>query len=256
MRFDKMTVLVTGAASGIGLATARLFAREGANLILSDIASCADVAGEIEQAGGTALRVEGDVSNSATVEDLIESALSRFTKLDVVIHNAGIGVGGTVDTVSEEDIDRVWAVNFKAAFLLAKHAVPIMRRQKRGTILFTGAVNRKRGAANSLAYGVSKAALMNMAQTLAIDHGRDGIRVNVVSPGPVQTPMLFAATEVYGIPASAFAEMAPTGRIATPENIAESFSFLSSSSAHSITGQTLVVDNGISAGMFAPQPVC
>ena len=87
MRFDKMTVLVTGAASGIGLATARLFAREGANLILSDIASCADVAGEIEQAGGTALRVEGDVSNSATVEELIESALSRFTILDVVIQN-------------------------------------------------------------------------------------------------------------------------------------------------------------------------
>lgn len=255
MRFRDKAVVVTGAASGIGAATARLFAREGANLILSDISPLGEIAQEIAALGAEPLCVEGDLVQRAVIEKTIDQAVGTFGRLDVVIHNAATGTGGTVETLEESDLDRVWALNFKAAFFFAKYAVPVMRRQREGVLLFTGAVAGMYGQPNTLAYSTAKAALINFTKTVALDHARDGVRVNCVSPGPVDTRMLDGAATAFNLPKSMFWDMSPLGHVATPEDVAESFAFLASPAARSITGHVLVVDSGLYAGMFTPRPV-
>jgi NAD(P)-dependent dehydrogenase (short-subunit alcohol dehydrogenase family) len=250
----RRTVIVTGAASGAGAATARLFAQQGDFLVLSDLSPMQSIIGEIEAAGGSAVAVEGDLTAAGQPRRIVDAAVKASGGVDVLINNAAYAAGGTLETTSEEDFDRTFAVNVKAGFLLSRAVLAPMRSSGGGSILFTTAVAGHWGMSNTLAYGASKAALIQMVRALALEHAREGIRVNSVSPGPLRTPMLNKAAEIFGAPSvDVFKAIMPTGRITEPEEIAEAFYYLASPSARSITGQTIAIDGGMLAGPFMPR---
>lgn len=245
------TVIVTGAASGIGAATVRLFARRGDFVVLADLRSMEPVLREIEAAGGTGIAIQGDITAAGQAKEIVAQALAATGRVDVLINNAGYAIGGTLETTSEEDFDRTFAVNVKAGFLLTREAVAPMRRGG-GSILFTTAVAGHVGMRNLLAYGSSKAALVHMVRVLAGEYVRDGIRVNAVSPAGVRTPMRAAAARIMGItdPAAADA-LSPTGRPTEPEEVAELFHYLASPAARQINGHTVVIDGGTVAAPYS-----
>jgi NAD(P)-dependent dehydrogenase (short-subunit alcohol dehydrogenase family) len=254
MIFMDKSVVATGAASGIGAATALNFARNGANLVLVDRNPLAEVAERARSLGAAIECVEGDLADAAVCDRAIDAATATFGRIDILINNAAIGLAGSVLTTEDSVLEAIWRVNFLAPLRLARRAIPIMQRQRSGVILFTGALAGMYGMANAVAYSTTKAALINLCKALAIEHARDGIRANCVSPGPVETPMLQGAIEAFGLSRDMFRAISPAGRIATAEDVAEAHTFLASDAARSINGHVLVVDNGMYAGMFAPMP--
>ncbi|WP_096701498.1 SDR family oxidoreductase [Magnetospirillum sp. 15-1] len=244
MRFKDQVVIVTGGGSGIGAATARIFARDGASVTVADIANQDEVAKEITKVGGKAIAVRCDVSSSDSVQKMIEATISAFGRLDVMVSNAGVGVLSFAEGTSEEDWDRCQAINVKGGFLCAKYAIPHLRNAGGGSILFTASVAGIQGVAGALPYATSKGAVVNMTRTLALDHAHENIRVNVVCPGATDTPLLRSAP----VPVEVIAAMQALGRVVTPEEIGEAFAYLASPVARCITGQTLVIDSGASAG--------
>lgn len=247
-------VVVTGAASGVGRATARRFAQDGDRVLLCDHAPCDGVVREIRDAAGVAEAFEIDLADPECGAAIASQASTLFGGIDVLVHNAAIGTGGTVETVPDADFERVLAVNLMAGVRLSRAAVPIMRARGGGSILFTAALAGYRYLPNGVAYAVSKAALIHLVRCMAIDHGRDGIRTNCVTPGPINTPMLHEASRVYGVPVETMRAGMPTGHIPEPEEIAAVFAFLASASARSINGQAVGIDGGMSAGFFPPTP--
>ena len=248
----QQTAVVTGAASGVGAATARRFGVAGYSVLACDIAPTESIVAEISAAGGTASGLDIDLTADGAPAAVIEAAVSEFKRLDILIHNAGIGSGAPVEATTEQDLDRIWALNYRSGHLLAKHAIPALREAGGGSIMFTTAVAGHGGMAMVSPYASSKAALITLSKTIALEYGREGIRSNCISPGPVNTPMLAGAAEAYGIPESAFAAMLPTGRVVEPEEVADGFVYLAGESARSINGHVLVIDGGFLAGPFAP----
>lgn len=255
MTLQGKVAVITGAASGIGAATALLFAREGARVVLGDRAPMDAVLEQLRAAGGHAVALQTDVANAADTTALLQAAVDTFGGLDILVNNAGIGTDGNVETVDEEVLDRVWAVNFKGALRLCRGALPLMRKRGESAILFTTALAGMYGMANAVAYATSKAAIINMCKAMALEFGRDGVRSNCVSPGPVDTPMLEGAIQAFGLSRDMFRAISPTGRITQAEDVANALLFLASPAARSINGHVLVVDNGMYAGMFQPRPV-
>lgn len=247
-RFENKVVVVTGAASGIGAATAILFAREGAKVVAVDIVAPAATVRAIEEAGGTALGVQGDLSRADDVARAIDSTISAFGQLNVLVNNAGIAAGPapSIEEISEEKWDRIFDVNVKSGFLCTRAALPHLRRSPGSVILFTASIAGLEGVMGMTTYAASKAAVINLTRSLALDHAKEGIRVNAVCPGATDTPMLRAAP--MGI--AGFERGLPLGKIVTPEEIAECFAYLASPVARSITGQVLAVDAGYTAGDF------
>jgi NAD(P)-dependent dehydrogenase (short-subunit alcohol dehydrogenase family) len=252
--FDGKVVIVTGATSGIGLATALAFAEKGARLILSGRDATDAVVSQCRALGAEAFGISGDLGKAELCRAIVAEAVNRFGTVDVLINNAGFGVSGGIETVDEEQVRAVWEVNFLGAFRLSRLAIPIMRQHGGGAILFTTALAGMYGMANALAYSTSKAAVINLCKAMAMEVSRDGINCNCVSPGPVDTPMLQEAIDAYGLSREDFQAVSPTGRIATAQDVANALLFLSSGAARSINGHVLVVDNGMYAGMFAPRP--
>ncbi|NKJ39393.1 SDR family oxidoreductase [Rhizobium sp. SG570] len=252
--FDGKVVVVTGATSGIGFATALAFAEKGARLILSGRASLDPIVSQCRTLGAEAFGLSGDLGNPELSRKIIAEATSRFGTVDILINNAGFGTSGGVETVKEEQLRAVWDVNFLGAFRMSRLAIPIMREHGGGAILFTTALAGMYGMANALAYSTSKAAVINLCKAMAMEVSRDGINCNCVSPGPVDTPMLQEAIDAYGLSREDFQAVSPTGRIATAQDVAHALLFLSSGAARSINGHVLVVDNGMYAGMFTPRP--
>lgn len=247
MRFQNTVALVTGAYSGIGAATAMLFAREGAKVVAADIKEPTDTVQAIKDCGGQAIALQGDLSNSEAVNRIVATAVETFGQLDILINNAGIGgVAPSIEDVSEEDWDRLFAINVKSGFLCTKAALPHLRRATNASILFTASIAGLEGNMGLTPYATTKAAVINMARSLALDHAKDGIRVNVVCPGATDTPMLRAVP----IPMEVFASGLPLGKVVTPEEIAEGFAYLASPVARSVTGHVLVIDAGYTAGDF------
>jgi 3-oxoacyl-[acyl-carrier protein] reductase len=252
----RRTVIVTGAAAGLGAATARLFAARGDYLILSDIASMNDVCLQIQDAGGQAVAILGDLTAAGQTDRIVAKALEETGRLDVLINNAGYLTGGTIETTSELEFDRSFAINVKAAYLLTRAAIGPLRAVGSGSVLFTTAVMGHQGSPNAFAYGACKAALIQMVRTLALDHARDGIRVNAVSPGPLRTSMLNAAADIFRFESTeAFRRIVPLAHITEPEEVAEAFYYLASSAARSITGHVLATDGGLMAGPFEPREI-
>ncbi len=251
-RLEGKVAVITGAASGIGAASARLFAAEGAQLALGDVDAgrLNALAEEIDRRGGVAIASLVDTSDEAQVRALFDDALARYGQLDVLFANAGISGEGQVPDLAKADFDRVVAVNLGGAFLCAKYAVPAMRQSGGGSIIFTASELALVGSPGNAAYCASKSALLGLARAMALDHAPDGIRVNCLCPGATDTPMLRASMARSGDPAADEADILrrlPLGRLARPEEIARAALFLASDDASFVTGTALVVDGGWTA---------
>jgi len=245
--------LITGAASGIGRATALLFAREAAAVSLFDLDEPAGraAARTIEDEGGRALFVRGDVGRDADARRAVDETVSRYGRLDILFNNAGIIRRATVVDTSEEDWDRVMEVNVKGVFLLSRRAVPVMARTGGGVIVNTASVWGLVGGARAAVYCASKGAVALLTKAMAIDHGAQNIRVNCICPGDTDTPMLRSEAGMLGDPLDRHMEQAadvPLRRVARPEDIAQAALYLASEASSFVSGAPLIVDGGFVAG--------
>lgn len=245
--------IVTGGASGIGRATARLFASEGAAVVVADIAEAAadSVVEAIVSDGGRAALVPADLSCAADCHRVVDVAHSAFGGLHAVVNAAGIIRRASVVELEESEWDRVMAVNVKAIYLLSKYAVPVLAEAGGGSIVNVSSGWGLAGGPRAVAYCASKGAVVLLTKAMAIDHGPQQIRVNCVCPGDTDTPMLEAEARQLGASWDSFradAARRPLGRVGTPEEIARSILFLASNASSFVTGSVLVVDGGGLAG--------
>ncbi|HKT56029.1 MAG TPA: SDR family oxidoreductase [Microbacterium sp.] len=249
MRLEGKKAIVTGGAGGIGRATSLAFAAEGASVAVVDLngEAAQAVADEIRAAGGTAIAIAADVSSEADIESVVAGVQQEFGGIDVVFNNAGIIRRTTAVETTVEEWDRVFGVNVRAIFLMCKHVVPIMAAAGGGSIVNTGSGWGLKGGGQAISYCASKGAVVNMTRALAIDHGPQGIRVNSVNPGDVDTGMLRDEARQLGQDQAGFlAEAAerPLNRMGQPREIAAAVVWLASDESSYVTGSALVVDGG------------
>ena len=253
--FDGKAFLVTGAALGIGAAVAAAFAAEGAAVGLLDPNE--DALGEtvatIGAAGGRAVAIPGDVSQAEAAERAVRQVVSDFGSLDVLVNNAGVVRYGELPRFPEEDWDYVLDVNLKGMYQTCRFAIPEFRRRGGGAIVNVASVQAYWSHQGAVAYSASKGGIVAFTRALALDHAREGIRVNAVAPGTVLTPMVRDAAQRSNPenPDAALAEFAqthPIGRLIQPEEVASVVLFLASDRAGVVTGITMPVDGGLMAG--------
>jgi len=252
MQLADRVAIITGGASGIGRATALLFAREGAAVIIADCnqPSGQAAAAEIEQSGGRAVFEPADVTLAADCRRIVDRAIKEFGRIDILFNNAGIIRRSTILDLSEEDWDRVMAVNVKSIYLLSREVIPHLQKQG-GTIINTASGWGLTGGAKAAAYCASKGAVVLLTKAMAVDHGPQNIRVNCICPGDTDTAMLRGEAKQLGEPDARFladAANRPLGRIGRPEEIARAALYLASDAASFVTGTALVVDGGGLAG--------
>ncbi len=253
MRLDGKVGLITGGTSGIGSATAVRFAREGASVALTgrNAERGEAVAQSIVDAGGEAMFIRSDVRIAEDCRQAVEQTLERFGRIDILFNNAGVFHPKTVPECTEEEWDETIDSSLKGAFLMSKYAIPSMIENGGGSIIHTSSGWGILGGDKAAAYCAAKGGLVIMAKAMAIDHGPDGIRVNCVCPGDVDTPMLPDDAAKRGMPWEEYlAEFSdrPLGRIGTADEIADAVVFLASDEASFVTGDSLVVDGGGVAG--------
>jgi NAD(P)-dependent dehydrogenase (short-subunit alcohol dehydrogenase family) len=250
-RFTGKTVIVTGGAHGIGRASALRFASEGAKVAVVDVRGdrAGQVAAECHAAGGRGLAFQADVSDPDQVAATIEQITRDLGGIDVVHSNAGRLSAGGVLEVPLAEWKRIFAVNVTAMFLVARAVIPVMRAGGGGAIVTTGSISGMLGEPALAAYTASKAAVVNLTRSLAIDFARDGIRVNCVCPGWVDTGFNDPQFEHDAMSARDIEELidrtVPMGRQGLPEEMAAAVAFFASADASYITGQTLLVDGGL-----------
>ncbi|MBM3491617.1 MAG: SDR family oxidoreductase [Alphaproteobacteria bacterium] len=252
MKLQGKVAIVTGAASGIGAAAAELFAAEGAKVALADqdAAGLAATAGRIRGKGGTALSFELDTSQRAAVEAAVSGVLAEWRRIDVLMPCAGISSGGTVVSMDETAWDRVIAVNLKGPYLWLHAALPAMIAAKSGSVILIGSQLVVSSRGGNAGYIASKGAIATLAKTMAVDHARDGIRVNAVMPGVIDTPMPARSLRRYDDPTAtrkAWEARHPMNRFGKPEEVAKAALFLASDDASFTTGSLLFVDGGWTA---------
>jgi len=249
MRLQDKVTIVTGAASGIGRATARLFAQEGARLVLGDL----DQSGldkVLAEVGSEKSRgVVGDVSKEETARRLAQEAVSAFGRIDILVNNAGIHFLKDITDMTEEEWDRLMNINLKSMFLCCKHVIPHMLKQKKGAIVnlasISSFVGQEMDGASTFAYNITKAGALQLTKSLATRYAADGIRVNCVCPGGIETNILKRTTpeevdEFWRMSASGH----PMGRNGQPAEVAQAILFLASDDASFVTGCPLLVDGG------------
>jgi NAD(P)-dependent dehydrogenase (short-subunit alcohol dehydrogenase family) len=248
VRLRDRIALVTGAAGGIGAATARRFAREGAAAVAINDArpdGLEAVAGEIRAAGAPALVLPGDVTKKADCERLVQEVTRTFGRLDILINNAGINRDAMAAKMTEEQWDAVLSVNLKGSFLCAQAALPGMRERAWGRVVNTSSIGSL-GNIGQANYAASKAGVIGLTKTLALEYARYGVTVNAVAPGPVMTAMLAGVPDAIR---DKIVAQVPVGRIASPDEIANVHVFLASDEAAFITGQVIFADGGMSVGI-------
>jgi NAD(P)-dependent dehydrogenase (short-subunit alcohol dehydrogenase family) len=255
MRLPGKVAVITGGSFGIGKATAILFAREGARLVVGNrnVAAGEDTVARIRAAGGEAQFVRTDATVATQVERLVETAVAAYGRLDCLFNNAGINLPGTVVEVSEADWQRCLDTNLKSVFLGAKYALPHLIRAGGGTIINNSSNAGLIGRPNDPVYCASKHGIIGLTKSLALRHGPQNVRVNAICPGPIESNMMVEGREALG-DAAAFdrqaAGLTALKRIAPAEEVAELVCFLASDAARNITGAAIPIDGGKTAGIL------
>jgi NAD(P)-dependent dehydrogenase (short-subunit alcohol dehydrogenase family) len=251
-RLEGKVCVITGAGSGIGRASARLFAREGARVAVADIdleAARATVA-EIEHAGGQAAAEEVDVTDELQTVDLAQRVVDRFGRIDVLFNNAGIGGVGDILETGAELFDRVMRVNVRGVYLMSRAVVPHMIRRKSGSIINMSSCIAEIGLARRVSYAASKGAVLSMTKSMQVDLAQHGIRVNALLPGTILTPFVERyLKESYGDPEEGMAAIRKrqlTNELGRPEDVAGAALYLASDESRFVMASGLVVDGGVS----------
>ena len=246
MRVEGKIAVITGAASGIGKATAELFVREGARVVVAD--RDGDGAAKVASAlGDAAWSYAVDVSDSAQVKRMMDGTVARFGRLDLLVNNAGYGIRGNVVTTTEEDWDALMAVNLKGVFLCSKHALPLMAANGGGVIVNTASTTASVGIPDRAAYVASKGGVAALTRAMALDHAADGVRVNCVAPGVTWSSYYEEMVATHADPDDFLAKLkarAPMNRWAEPSEIATAILWLASDEASFATGSTVTIDGG------------
>jgi 2-keto-3-deoxy-L-fuconate dehydrogenase len=249
-RLDRKTALVTGAGSGIGAAIAEIFAEAGADVIATDFdaATAGATAARITAAGGKARAFKLDISREADIATAVAAAGGT---LDVLVNNAGVGCVGTILTTPASEFDRLTSVNVRGTFLVTQAFLPAMLARGGGSVINLASVAGVVAVRDRFAYTTTKFAVVGMTKALALDHSHTGVRFNAICPGRVETPWVQKRLAEYADPAAARREMAATqlaGRMATPREIAAAALYLAADESAMVTGSTLLIDSGWSAG--------
>jgi meso-butanediol dehydrogenase/(S,S)-butanediol dehydrogenase/diacetyl reductase len=251
MRFEGKVAVVTGGSSGIGAASVRRFHAEGAAVVIADINDEAGAALAAELGAGRAVYQRTNVADFAQVEALMARAVASFGRLDILFNNAGVGGRAAIPDLTIEQWKQVIAIDLDSVFYGCKAAIPIMRAQGGGAIVNTASISGLAGDFGLSAYNAAKGAVVNFTRAAAIDHAREGIRINAVCPGPVATPIIAKIKDYPGVQ-EAWDECVPLGRFGRPEEIAAVVAFLASDDASFMLGAIVAVDGGVTAHTGQP----
>jgi meso-butanediol dehydrogenase/(S,S)-butanediol dehydrogenase/diacetyl reductase len=253
-RLEGKVAIVTAGGSGIGAATARRFASEGASVVIVDLSGtrAGEVASEIVKGGGNARWLKMDASGPEGVQAAIRLAMDSWGRLDVMFNNAGMGTVEPIEAMTLETWNRTLAVTLTSVFLGIKYSLPIMRKQGGGSIVNTASISGTAGDYGMSAYNAAKAGVINLARAAALENAKYGIRVNCVCPGATNTRVsqLLGGNDVEGFRRKLGQN--PIGRIGEPEEIANAVLFLASDEASFVTGTTIVADGGLTAHTGLP----
>ncbi len=245
--------LVTGAGSGIGASIAEALAKAGASVFVTDINEEAGLrtVSRIRQQNEQAEFLFLDVASESSCTQTAEKVLSARSRLDVLVNNAGVGHVGTALQTTGPDLDRLYGVHVLGVFNVTKAFLPLMVSNKSGSIINMASIGGIVGIRDRVAYCATKFAVVGLTKSMALDHARDGVRINCICPGRVETPFVQARLKEYPDPQQAYEQMASTqalGRMGTPEEIAAAALYLASDEASFVTGSALIIDGGWSAG--------
>jgi NAD(P)-dependent dehydrogenase (short-subunit alcohol dehydrogenase family) len=255
-RLDNKVAVITGAGSGMGRATARRFAQEGAAIVIADLNEemGAETVKECVEAGGRAVFQNTDVTDEAQVKAAVARAVKEFGKLNVMFNNAGLGGAvGPLEEIKVENWDKTFEVLVRGVFLGMKHSIPEMRKAGGGSIISTASIAGIRGAPGLHAYCAAKAAVVNLTRSVAIEVGREKIRVNCICPGGILTPLIYNRWPGgYEAASQALSMMQPYPRGGLPEDIANAALYLASDESEFVSGHAMIVDGGLTAGGVGP----
>jgi meso-butanediol dehydrogenase / (S,S)-butanediol dehydrogenase / diacetyl reductase len=245
---DKVAI-ITGAGAGIGRACSRLFSAEGATVVAVDLDSTAlnSVAEEVRQHGGAILPLQADVSLAADVRRVVSTTSKNFPRIHILFNNAGIVPHGKIHETTEADWDRTMAVNVKSMYLMSHAVIPIFLQHGGGVILNTSSATALRNVVDRAAYSASKGAVFALTKSMALDYVRNGIRVNCLCPGTIDTPSLHQRLAAFADPEEArkqFVARQPMGRLGTAEEVAKAALFLVSEDTGFVTGIAFSIDGG------------
>ncbi|MFB0842536.1 SDR family NAD(P)-dependent oxidoreductase [Paenibacillus oleatilyticus] len=257
MRLQNKVTLITGSGSGIGKSTAQLFAREGATVIVNDLAEDKgqETVEEIRQAGGNALFVQADVTNPESVQALVDTVISKYGRIDVLFNNAGISGVGAIHEVEPEAWDRVMTVNIRGTFLPCKYVLPHMMQRKEGSIINMSSCIAEIGLARRASYSATKGAVLALTKSMQVDYAPYNIRVNALLPGTILTPFVENyLRNSYDNPEEAYESLKKrqlSGDLGRPDDVAKAALFLASDESKFMMGSPLYIDGGVVFGKNA-----
>lgn len=257
MRLADKVVLITGSGSGIGKSTALLFAKEGAKVIVTDVSeeSGNETCHEIRKHNGEAIFIKADVTKAAEVENMVDGAIEKYKKIDVLMNNAGISGVGAIHEMSEELWDKVIHVNIKGVFLPSKYVLPYMMEAKSGSIINMSSAVANMGIMNRAVYSASKGAVLSLTRSMQVDYASYDIRINALLPGTIMTPFVEGYLKnSYENPEEALESIKKrqlSDELGLPEDVAKAALFLASDDSKIMMGSPLYMDGGLSAGKMA-----